>query len=112
MEDEVYQANRERLDTITVTEDDLKASIETEGTPVKGGGLRRALTERCLGPKKAPRVYQFDWQMVDGHARGHPQATPSTLTLIWEARKEGRELRFGAAQLAAPTADELSLNQR
>ena len=110
MEDEVYQANRERLDTITLTEDDLKASIETEGTPVKGGGLRRALTERCLGPKKAPRVYQFDWQMVDGH-RVVTLNDTEYLTLIWEVRKEGRELRFGAAQLAAPTADELSLNQ-
>ena len=110
VEDDVYQANRNRLDTVVVSEDDVKTSVEQKGTPVEGGGVRGAMTERCLGPKKRPRTYQFEWQQVGTHRVAHLRDT-EYLVLTWECRKPGQELRFGAVNIEEPTEDELSLNK-
>ena len=110
VEDDVYQANRHRLDTVVVTEDDVKTSVEQKGTPVEGGGVRGAMTERCLGPKKAPRTYQFEWQQVGTHRVANLRDT-EYLVLTWECRKPGQELRFGAVNIEEPSEDEISLNK-
>ena len=110
VEEEVYQANRARLDTVVVTEEHVNQSIEEKGTPVEGGGVRGALTERCLGPKKAPRTYQFTWEAVGNHRVAHLRDT-EYLVMTWECRKEGQVLRFGAVNLEEPTEDEISLNK-
>ena len=110
IEEDVYQANRARLDTVVVTEEHVNQSVLEKGTPVEGGGVRGALTERCLGPKKAVRTYQFTWEAVGQHRVAYLRDT-EYLVMTWECRKEGQVLRFGAVNLEEPSDDEISLNK-
>ena len=110
IEESVYQANRDRFDTITVNQDDVDASVEVAGQPVKGGGTRMPMTDRCLGPKKKPRTYTFDWKRVGEHRILELRDT-EFMVLSWECRKEGRELSFGGEMLSEPSEDEIALNQ-
>ena len=112
IEDSVYQANRDRLASITVTEEDYKASLEEKGTPVKGGGVRAALSLRCLGPDKSPRTFTYEWPEpnADG-VRVIGLGDNEFLVLARECRRAGTELRFGAVLQSEPTEDELALNR-
>ena len=114
IETALLDAHRERLTSVTVTEEDVRASLELAGKPAPGGGVHGALSQRSLGPKvdgkPAAGTHTFEWINLGQRSVtyvGHAAYT----VLTWELRREGADLPFGAACLKMPDPDRLELNR-
>ncbi len=105
-----YDANRERLTRVMVTEQDVEKSIEQAGQPVEGAGERHQLTLRCLGPKKAAREHVFKWERYGDRCILHTGDVGYSV-IAWEMRKDGATLDFGAAVIRSPPPEDLELNK-
>ncbi len=112
----VFEAQRDRLSRITVTEQDMLDYAPLAGTPVAGGTRRHgSLSERCLGPpvdgKYQPREHVFDWTVLAQRAVVRVGESGYNV-LAWEMRKEGRLVDFAAEVVSQPLPDLVALNAR
>ena len=104
----------ERLTRVTVTPEDMEASVALAGTVAPQGDKRGPLTDRCLGPRVdgrlTARTHAFEWTNY-GERSVIEVDDVGYNVLAWQMRKEEIGVKFGGACLRSPFPEEIKLNK-